>query len=225
MSSYEKIKNLPMQFWVKLIFVLLIFFSSFFALRSNLTYGLSIPSIEIKNDCSGKECKRNFSVSIYMEGINRKLGAPRRQGVVEKIAGVTPEIFKYKLKFINSSFVKIWSGQSSEVIHSPPLDNCPFPEDFEKTKYGGFYKGEFVLVEEIPTKIEKLATALNDCPGMVLFLQPDDESIEITEKYNVFIILGLWSYVSLGVLSFFVTVLIISAYKILSKFILIGISG
>ncbi len=186
---------------IKLVIVLVISVFLFFVLLFYLTHGLkNIKPIEIKNECQKNKdekgsCEREFRVSIYFEDVKNKFEEINKdQTILQKLAGVAPDIFKYSISFEDESIIKMWKGQNSEIWKNPPLGDCPFSDDFEKTKSGGKYKEKFGLMD-VPLKLKELATSLNDCKQYAFVFPENVDSIERTEKYNLFVEIGFWSYI------------------------------
>lgn len=207
---------------IKLAIVILLVFGFFYILYSNLTYGLKVNPIEIKNICTEESlsCTRKFDVPTYFEDLKKQWNRiPRNQTAIEKLAGVTPDIFTYTIEFQDASELKAWKGQHPEILPNPSRGKCPFSKiGVIETKEGGHYEEKFGL-NEITGRLRDLATALNDCEQYLLVFPPEVDSIERTEKYNIFIKLGFWSYISLLILSISLASLMLSIVKSLYKFI------
>lgn len=211
---------------LKGLLVLFVTGVAFWVLYSDATQYLKVRPIEIQNKCeksssaSGGTCKRNFNVSPYSETVGLQFkGVPERQTLVGKLSGLTPEILGYSIVFVDKSFLKFWHGQNSEIKEIRNLGVCNYPTDFTPTETGGYYIGDFGLLE-VPDKIKELATTLNDCGQPILLVPPGTDTIEKTEKYEVNINLTLWSYLTLLILSLFFSALLLKTFEFLYYFIM-----
>ena len=211
-------------FWVTLKTCLAIGLTTlfYFILYSDLTRSLGVSPIEIRNECNANDegilCSRKFDVPTYFEDIKKQLGEiPRNQYLVEKLAGSTPELFKYSIGFNDNSSVTAWKGQNTTPFRRDRGD-CPFPSNFTAKENGGIFTERFGLFS-VADKLQSLATALNDCVQKTKILPPGMDRIEQTERYDIFIKLSHGSYISLLFLALLLTSLVVAAFKTLFRFI------
>ena len=207
---------------IKTATVLTLFVGSYWILYVSLTLNLSVSPIEIKNECEEEEnsfvCERKFDVPTYFEDIKKRLGeVPKNKSIVDKLAGVSPDLFTYSVGFVDKSWERAWIGQNT-IPMTFERGSCPFPENFSRNAEGGMFKEVFPL-SEIPSKLQLLATALNDCSQPIRVLEQDIDSRERGERYEIFIKPTWQDYFTLAVLSFLVSSILIGSYQVLQKFV------
>lgn len=163
-------------------------------------------------------CTRAFEVPTYFEDVKNELGRiSQSQTIIEKLAGASPELFKYSIEFFDESSVTGWIKQNTV-----PVENyrgiCPFAQNFFQTKNYGTFQEKFSL-SEIPGKLQELATDLNDCKQVPSPLPPGVDRVERQEKYAILIKPTPWSHISLIFLGLFLTALVLGVVKALCKFV------
>lgn len=213
--------------WVRFAILLLLSGFFYYFLYRSLT-GFSVPPVEIRSECiaesEGFVCTRKFDVQIYLEEFLRNMEETyKNRTIVEKLAGNLPVFFQYSVGFRDNSSRFVWIKQHRKPI--PPLKKyrgeCPFPGDFEEREDGGAFKESFAISIVI-NKAKELATALNDCKQISLVFSEKVDRVERAERYDIFVELNLPSYISIGVLAFSLTSLILGILKIIVKFYKFG---
>ena len=217
------------------VFRIIIFVSSVAFLYWFLYYSLTdfyLPPIEIRNDCkthsdgsiNGFICERKFDVSAYFEDFKKKVGEIyKSQTIAEKLAGASPELFRYSVGFEDHSTLIVWRNQHQDIVHEDILPSgssrmiCPFPEGFEERQNHGNFK-EIFGISEIPDKVRELATALNDCQQTPTAFNEKVDKLEKAEKYDIFVKLSWPGRIWIGVLVLPLMSLILGILKSLYKF-------
>ena len=199
-----------------------LFSGIFWSFNSNLSRNLNFPAIEIANDCKQEEsritCTRKFDPEIYSNGIKQQIDKfPGNEGVFEKIAGASPELFKYSISFTDNSKVTGWKDQNTYPIQDGPKF-CNFSDEFKITGVLGKLKKE-VGLEGIVPRLKEIATNLNDCIVPISLNNGNYSKIERSERYDVHVSLNWVSYVSITIFALIATFIILNATNSILKLV------